>query len=279
MTTIAPKPVIRITRVESLAGVFAPQVENKPNHVAVIVTHSKSQEHEDGCGALGHLNPHHATHGVDALFEGLSKHGIIPEQYFGMSRDELVAVVKSVRFEASAIERAKNLVKAYDSKTPVVYASVGHEDGTMNVMSQNLDQLDLNSTVYVSGAVCSDARVDPAFVEKVVRCAMQGGAMCGVNKDLVANNAATQQPTQILVYCADKVLPYNEKGGVFKVSVNAQGDMLKQLLSIAYAISSFGPNGHGPKTLSKIILSGLPAKQEVELRKLLMGVNGIDITN
>ena len=110
----APKPILKITRVESLAGTFSPQVEKKPNCVAVIVTHSKSQAHEDGCGALGHLNPRHAEHGIEELFAGLGKHGIIPEQYFRMSKEELVAAVKSVGFEESATTRAKNLAKAFD---------------------------------------------------------------------------------------------------------------------------------------------------------------------
>ena len=275
----APKPILKITRVESLAGTFPPHVEKKPNHVAVIVTHSKSQLHEDGCGALGHLNPRHAEHGVDVLFAGLGKHGIIPEQYFGMPQEELVRAVKSVGFEESATARAKNLAKAFDSSTPLVYASVGHEDGSMKVFSQNLDKLDPKGVIFVSGSVCSDARVDPEFVEKALQCAMQGGMACGAHKELVAKDAQTQQPSQILVYGADSVMPYNQKGGVFKVSFNEDGDLLKQLLSIAYAIASFGPFGHsGPKSLSQIKLVGVPARAETELRKRLFGLKGIEIT-
>ena len=189
-----------------------------------------------------------------------------------------MAVVLSVNFEESATERAKNLAKAYDSNVPVVYASVGHEDGSMKVFSQNLELLDPKGTIYASGSICSDARVDPAFVEKALLCAMQGRT-CGIHRELVAKNPQTQQPSQILVYGADTVLPYNQKGEVFKVSVNSDNDLLKQLLSIAYAISSFGPFGHGPKSLSRITLVGLSARAELEIRKRLVGVKGIDITD
>jgi len=275
--TNAPK--INVREVHALAGVFVPHVPKAENPLLVIVTHSKTKAHSEGCGALGHLNPHHAGHGIAEIFLGLRAHGIDPEAYFGMSEKELANAVTAVGFETDANVRAQRLFsEAKAHGIPVVSANYGHEDGSVSIVgTHDLDKLVPGAEVNVSGAVCADARVPCEIVSSTAKCALANRTAC-MFPELVAKDAAVQKPHEAVVYGMGTLVPNNNSGGTFKVVVDPQkGADVVAKLSLAYAITSFGPHGKGPKSLVRIRLHHVGDAARAELTKGLSGAKGIKI--
>ncbi|MFA5247430.1 MAG: hypothetical protein WC408_06105 [Candidatus Micrarchaeia archaeon] len=272
-------PQINIAEVHALAGVFVPHVPAAQNPLLVIVTHSKTKDNAEGCGALGHLNPHHAEHGVKEIFEGLKAHGIDPETYFGMNEKELASAVRGVGFETDANVRAQRLLsEAKAHGIPVVSANYGHEDGSVTIIgTYNLAEIDYASPIELSGAVCADARVPTEILASTAKCALEKRKVC-MFPELVAKDAAEQKPFEAVVYGKGTLVPSNNSGATFKVVIDPKkGVDLAAKLSIAYAITNFGPQGKGPKSMLKIKLHNVGDAVKAELTRNLSGAKGIKI--
>jgi hypothetical protein len=270
---------ISVKEVHALAGVFVPPAPRSENPLLVIVTHSRTSSQPEGCGALGHLNPHHAGHGVAEIFEGLRLHGIDAEAYFGMGEKKLAEAVKAVGFEADANERARRLFgEAKAHGVPVVGANFGHEDGSITIVgTSGLEQLEEGQPIDLFGAVCADARVPSEVLACAARCALENRQACSF-PELVARDAAVQKPREAVVYGRGTLVPDTKSGGAFKVVVDPEkGADLASKLSLAYAIASFGPQGKGPRSLVRIRLHQVGETARSDLARHLSGAKGIKI--
>ena len=270
---------IKIMEVHALAGVFAHEPSDYENPLLVLETHSRTKDCTDGCGALGHLNPHHADRGVEELFSGLKAHGIDAEAYFGMDEKGLAQAVKSIGFETDSHVRAARLLEeAKAHGIPAVCASFGHEDGSITIVGTwGLDRIDLQKPIDVSGAVCADARVPSESVAAAARCALENRKTCSY-PELIPKNPKVQSPSEILVYGKGTIVPDNKAGDVFRVAVDPQkGVDILAKVSLAYAIANFGPSGNGPKSVVRIRLHGVGDKAASQLKEHLSCAKGIII--
>lgn len=253
------------------------------NNLRVIVVHHKRSGDMTGCGALGHLNPHHAEHGVESMFTGLSAHGVNPEAYFGMSQTALVSAVKGLALEEHADVRARRLLdEAAKQGLPVIAATFGHEDGSLRVIgTANLSAQSLRGSYSVSS--CSDARVSTKVGERV-RGAVADAIDHGRDPDSVALNlselvvphAEVQAPSRAIVHGPGNIRVSKHDGQEFHVSCAGEPDALA-LASLAYAIASFGPESKGPKSLARIEFSGVTPATKAAFKKRLAGLRGVQL--
>ena len=266
----------------SLAGAFQPhEIKMQPNSVLVIMPHEGHAETGIGCGALGHLNPHHAEITIKELFLGLEKHGINPQAFFGADQQAIVKQVLEANLEQKAQDRAHNLFSQAIGKNVAVVAAVhAHADGVISsIMHDSINKLDPSQPITLVISHCSDARSSPKIAEKIVARILRNHKVSKfkLGKGLVAQNPATQQPT-VLLFHAPSVMPKNKRGAVFKVSANEWG--ILQKLSAAYAIMSFGPNsplGHSPKSLVRIKFNGTGKAVKKQICGALKGISGIKL--
>jgi|GEM_PF-1674296 len=276
------QPRIELREAHSLAGTFVPQLGRKyQNPLLVIATHSKTCGCADGCGALGNLSAKKAEEdGVKVIYDTIRAYGMEPESddWFCMDEKSMIPVVKGIGFETDASERAKRLFSEAEAQnTPVVAVKYGHVDGSMTVIaSHGLEKLDRSKPVDVVGSICSDARMSPEVLSAAAKCALSGNSACGY-PELVAKKPESQQPSEILVYGTDAIVPDKKFGEVFTVSVDPQKSKvdLGAKLSIAFALR-YGKNWKGPQSLVRIRFQGA-GKAEAPLRKAFTGAKGIEL--
>ena len=123
-----------------------------------------------------------------------------------------------------------------------------------DIMHHGLEKIDWNEPVNLVISTCSDARSDPHIAIEIARRVAANPGITEFNKlpkALRAINAQTQQPTEILIH-DPSYIPDKKQGGVFAVSAVPGHWGVVPRLSAAYAIMSFGPHGHGPKSLKSI---------------------------